>query len=408
MPNKVKVKRTYTSGVTPTAAELGPHEFAVNWADGVVFVKAADGSIQSVTLGGGGGGGSFTLPTASASVLGGVKVGSGLTITDGVLAAAGGGGSGSIVTAATVAGFPATGSSSGVIYVATDTARAYIWAGAYLELGTSGTDTELRALFTPGAPTGVTPTGGNAQVSLAWTAPTVLSQTPITDYTIQFSSNSGSTWTTFARGAASSATSATVTGLSNGTAYVFRVAAVNAVGTGSYSAASSSVTPSVPNLSATLTSGGGANSWRWNPSFGTGTTISIGAFEDGTNIQGGWRTTFSPASKPSSISSATFTLAYNWDGPETAFMAVLRGAKLANAGQGLQGTSPTTASATGNVATGNGTLTIDCTAVIAEIIGQSGWSPGNSIVLYLSGENAVAERSVGTFDTAGSLVINYA
>lgn len=37
----------------------------------------------------GDGGGSYTLPTASASTLGGVKVGSGLTITDGVLSADG-------------------------------------------------------------------------------------------------------------------------------------------------------------------------------------------------------------------------------------------------------------------------------------------------------------------------------
>ena len=33
------------------------------------------------------GGGSYTLPTASADTLGGIKVGSGLTITDGVLSA---------------------------------------------------------------------------------------------------------------------------------------------------------------------------------------------------------------------------------------------------------------------------------------------------------------------------------
>lgn len=37
----------------------------------------------------GGGGGSYTLPIASASTLGGIKVGSGLTITDGVLSADG-------------------------------------------------------------------------------------------------------------------------------------------------------------------------------------------------------------------------------------------------------------------------------------------------------------------------------
>ena len=34
---------------------------------------------------GGGGGGSYTLPAATATTLGGIKVGSGLTITDGVL-----------------------------------------------------------------------------------------------------------------------------------------------------------------------------------------------------------------------------------------------------------------------------------------------------------------------------------
>ena len=36
-----------------------------------------------------GGSGSYTLPTASADTLGGVKIGSGLTITDGVLSANG-------------------------------------------------------------------------------------------------------------------------------------------------------------------------------------------------------------------------------------------------------------------------------------------------------------------------------
>lgn len=47
---------------------------------------------------GGGGGGGYTLPKASATVLGGIKVGSGLAInSDGVLAATGGGGGGGAV-----------------------------------------------------------------------------------------------------------------------------------------------------------------------------------------------------------------------------------------------------------------------------------------------------------------------
>ena len=104
----------------------------------------------------------------------------------------------------------------------------------------------------PGTPTSLSATAGNAQVSLAWTAPADNGGTAITDYAVQFSSDSGATWSTFADGT-SSATSATVTGLTNGTAYVFRVAAINAAGTGAYTAASSSVTPASISLMVTGT-----------------------------------------------------------------------------------------------------------------------------------------------------------
>lgn len=83
----------------------------------------------------------------------------------------------------------------------------------------------------PAAPTGVTATAGNAQATVSWTAPT--SVAPITDYVVQYSSNSGSTWTTFSDGT-STATSATVTGLTNGASYTFRVAAVSGIGQGAY------------------------------------------------------------------------------------------------------------------------------------------------------------------------------
>ncbi len=85
----------------------------------------------------------------------------------------------------------------------------------------------------PGAPSGLRATAGVRSVTLAWNAPAT-GGAPIADYVIQRSTN-GTTWTTVADGVSTSRT-ATVTGLSSGVRYQFRVAARNAAGTGTYSA----------------------------------------------------------------------------------------------------------------------------------------------------------------------------
>ena len=90
----------------------------------------------------------------------------------------------------------------------------------------------------------VTPTAGNTQVDLSWSAPSN-GGSSITDYVIEHSTDNAS-FTTFSDGT-STATTATVTGLTNGTQYYFRVSAVNAIGTGT---ASSSVT-ATPSASVT-------------------------------------------------------------------------------------------------------------------------------------------------------------
>jgi len=95
---------------------------------------------------------------------------------------------------------------------------------------------------TPSAPANLSPTAGNAQVSLAWTAPSFDGGASITDYVVQYSSNNGGNWTTFNR-ETSTATTATVTGLTNGTAYVFRVAAVNRIGMGDFSTTTAAIVP---------------------------------------------------------------------------------------------------------------------------------------------------------------------
>lgn len=87
----------------------------------------------------------------------------------------------------------------------------------------------------PGAPTIGTATAGNAQATVTFTAPGDIGGGPITGY--RATSTPGGIIGT----AASSPI--TVTGLTNGVAYTFTVAAQNAGGFGSESAASNSVTP---------------------------------------------------------------------------------------------------------------------------------------------------------------------
>jgi titin len=96
----------------------------------------------------------------------------------------------------------------------------------------------------PTAVLNVVATAGDSQAILTWTTPTSTGGASIVDYAIQRSSNGGDTWTDVNDGV-STANTATVTGLVNGTAYVFRVAALNGAGTGPYSVASAPITPRV-------------------------------------------------------------------------------------------------------------------------------------------------------------------
>jgi len=88
----------------------------------------------------------------------------------------------------------------------------------------------------PGPPATVTATAGNTSAVVSWSAPTSNGGSAITGYTVT-SSPGGLTATT------TSATTATVSGLTNGTPYTFRVVATNAVGGSPPSPASVAVTP---------------------------------------------------------------------------------------------------------------------------------------------------------------------
>jgi len=92
----------------------------------------------------------------------------------------------------------------------------------------------------PGAPLNVIATAGDGQASVSWTPPASDGGSPITGYTVT------STPGGISVSAGPSATSLTVTGLTNGVTYTFTVTASNAIGTGPASAPSNPVTPVSP------------------------------------------------------------------------------------------------------------------------------------------------------------------
>jgi titin len=96
----------------------------------------------------------------------------------------------------------------------------------------------------PAAPTNVQLTTGVKSLAVSWTAPAA-NGSAITDYVVEYSSDAGSTWNVF-NDAVSDTPSANITGLADDTAYLVRVSAVNAVGTGATSASASGSTAAVP------------------------------------------------------------------------------------------------------------------------------------------------------------------
>ncbi|MEO5780277.1 MAG: peroxidase family protein [Arthrobacter oryzae] len=96
---------------------------------------------------------------------------------------------------------------------------------------------------TPGAPTIGTATAGDASATLTWTAPGTDGGSAITGYSVRAFAGAVLAKT---QAIAGNVGTVVITGLTNGTAYTFDVAAINAVGTGAFSARSAAVTPAVP------------------------------------------------------------------------------------------------------------------------------------------------------------------
>jgi titin len=105
----------------------------------------------------------------------------------------------------------------------------------------------------PSAPTNVNGSPANASVSLYWSAPSSSGATGISGYVVQYATSPYTSWTT-ASSCTGTATTCTVSSLTNGTPYEFEVAAVNSVGQGSFSSPSGPLTPTGPPSAPTITS----------------------------------------------------------------------------------------------------------------------------------------------------------
>ena len=139
----------------------------------------------------------------------------------------------------------------------------------------------------PSSPTGLAASAvGAGYVSLAWGSPQFDYGSPVSDYIIQYSSSGTAPWSTVLH-SVSTAANISVTGLNNGTGYVFRVAAVNAVGTGSWSSNTSPITPcTVPAVPTSLAgvAGNGQVSLNWSaPSSDGGSPIADYAIQYSTD-----------------------------------------------------------------------------------------------------------------------------
>lgn len=202
------------------------------------------------------------------------------------------------------------------------------------------TSTAPQAPTAPAAPSVVR---GDSQVAVTWVAP-ANGGAAITGYTLEYSSNSGSTWTNWSSAISSSATTETVTGLTNGTAYVFRVAATNSIGTSAWSSSSASTSPaalpSAPTLSA-LTAGANNVALTWNaPSSTGGFAITDYRIEYSSNGGSSWSTFAHTASAATSISVTGLTNGTSYVFKVSAVTSIGTGAASATSAAQLVAAAP--------------------------------------------------------------------
>ena len=224
-----KVAAVNAAGTSPQSGEASATPQPAATAPSAPQSLTAVGSNGAVQL-------SWTAPASN----GGAAV-TGYNVYRGT--SAGGEGSTPVATNVTTTGFTDNPLTNGTTY--------YYTVKAVNSAGTSPPSTEASATpqaTVPSAPLGVTASAGNAAVTVSWSAPATNGGSPVTGYNVYRGTSPGGEGGTPVASNVTT-TSFTDTGLTNGTTYYYRVAAVNAAGTSAQSG-EVSATPHAPSAAA--------------------------------------------------------------------------------------------------------------------------------------------------------------
>ncbi len=263
---------TSSAGVTPTLSSVTvPYNAstAPTVPDAPTAVSAVPGNTQAIV--------SWTAPTYD----GGSPI-TGYEVTPyiGMTALT------PVVFPSTATTQPMTGLTNGTSYVFTVRAINAIGSSA-----PSLASNAVTPATVPGAPTIGTAVAGAFEATVSWTAPVSNGGSPITGYAVTpYIGATAQTPVVFS----STTTTQTVTGLTIGTTYTFRVAAINGVGTGAQSAASNQVVPfgaATDTTVAHFTAPGTTGSSTYVSDTAGGEVIlapTVGAEFEGTTMPSGW------------------------------------------------------------------------------------------------------------------------
>jgi chitodextrinase len=173
--------------------------------------------------------------------------------------------------------FTMTGLTNGTTY--SFTVDAVNGAQLHSAQSSPASATPVAPVTAPGAPSGLSASAGNAQVSLSWQAPSSDGGAAVTSYNVYQGGRKAATV---------SGTGATVKNLANGTPYSFTVTAVNKAGEGPASGAASATPaaavtkPGAPNgLSASPGNGKVTLSWTEPKSTGGAAITSYNVYQGG-------------------------------------------------------------------------------------------------------------------------------